>query len=1104
MKKLLLILLSGTLITTTVFAGGSIFGGGSKRKNNPEGVTSIGVKVCGSLVCPDVIIKNGDCSGIEHATQQYGVCVCDKGYLIFDGQCVEETEINCKQANKKWCSASKTCSDTGDCCEGVSVQECQSCDPFTGEVRDESAGLCSIDSVPNAGYCLDGECYNPCEVSPIDNCETAGPVLGKCVCSKCEDDYYLDGNLCALCDTPTTSCSITGDIKNAKGCVVQKPIACSNDKPVCNADGECEACPANTDWDGTSCVTKVICPTPVETTCGTVETDENGCPKQKSINCSEATPVCNADGECEACPANTDWDGTSCVTKVICPTPNETTCGTVETDENGCPKQTSINCSEATPVCNADGECEACPTPVETTCGTVETDENGCPKQTSINCSGATPVCNADGECEACPRDQYWAGNACLDCPEGQHGDGLSCESCPSGTFWNEIGRDCQNCPTPANYCVDPVPLEYYPDTQNRCPKYQLFTCSGEYPNCHPDTGACVSCAGTPIERQGCNIDNKYDRAGCLIERNIDCSLTGQYCNEAADSGKGVCVECTKDEHCDSGYTCLENVCTSVGLCQDFVDETGGCQTCDPATGNRQNAEDGKSCQDGTGICESGVCRITTCVACYDLDESGICQPRNCGEDKTCNTETDACICDASFDLTVEPDALVFDYDTCMDDSGNHYKKTGCKDGKLLQSGECMCDTSVYTTTTKPDDTYVYNTCSDTTDHYQITGCAIGYEWLNGDETTHCVPDCADNERLNSNEECVCDGKNQLYYGEPGNCQLCDDPEKTLRNNECVCEPTLYSPNQPEEKYTYDTCTDTVVKYTVTGCATGYEWLGEGAEKRCVPVCGANEVLNASDECVCSDGYIKGDDGVCQNCLENGYGENCELSCDGITCGEHATCVKGACECIDGWRGENCDRAPYDGEDVGVCANGNVYLSYNEDPCAVETPKDMGCVKNSDCDAGYFCNLTSTSANPSYPTQGTCETMTDTAGGTKTSGKSFYPLISSAYKDSTNGGKGGIQWWAAQSWCAARGKKLATLEDFSCTKQTDGSIKCTNSSALYNAFGQYYRSVQTWTADYVPGSLGLGTAYRVTIGKSTTSVDNDYLYNNKRVMCVDK
>ena len=80
MKKIISLALI-LLISASALAGGSIFGGHKTRSSNPDGVSSINVHICGTLSCPDVIIKKGDCGDIPHTSMQYGVCMCDEGYF---------------------------------------------------------------------------------------------------------------------------------------------------------------------------------------------------------------------------------------------------------------------------------------------------------------------------------------------------------------------------------------------------------------------------------------------------------------------------------------------------------------------------------------------------------------------------------------------------------------------------------------------------------------------------------------------------------------------------------------------------------------------------------------------------------------------------------------------------------------------------------------------------------------------------------------------------------------------------------------------------------------------------------------------------------------
>ena len=105
MKKVLFFL-SLCLLGTSALAGGSIFWGHKSRTSNPEGVSSIGVHICGSLDCPDVILKKGDCGSVEHATTKYGVCVCDDGFYVEGDKCISPADITdketCLAKHYKW------------------------------------------------------------------------------------------------------------------------------------------------------------------------------------------------------------------------------------------------------------------------------------------------------------------------------------------------------------------------------------------------------------------------------------------------------------------------------------------------------------------------------------------------------------------------------------------------------------------------------------------------------------------------------------------------------------------------------------------------------------------------------------------------------------------------------------------------------------------------------------------------------------------------------------------------------------------------------------------------------------------------------------------
>ena len=108
MKKLLFALV--IFASFSALAGGSIFHHKSHSRNS-NGVDSISAYVCGSLKCHDVVIKEGSCDGIEHASMQYGVCMCDEGYKVKDFECVKDDGSECSTVGS--CPSEKFCNFGG-------------------------------------------------------------------------------------------------------------------------------------------------------------------------------------------------------------------------------------------------------------------------------------------------------------------------------------------------------------------------------------------------------------------------------------------------------------------------------------------------------------------------------------------------------------------------------------------------------------------------------------------------------------------------------------------------------------------------------------------------------------------------------------------------------------------------------------------------------------------------------------------------------------------------------------------------------------------------------------------------------------------------------
>ena len=245
MKKALLFL-GLCLLGTSVLAGGSIFGGHKTRSSNPDGVSSIGVHICDSLNCPKVILKKGDCGNIEHASKKYSVCVCDDGYKVSGNKCVLD-----------------------DKCEGIDLNECQTCNTKTGEITSKGdRTICTLEEEDD-GLCKEGSCATKCLVTGTcegDTCKNGGDYPHCWYQCKCPESEGMDGaSICAcgnnedqivcspyVCIGPTKEGEVCkcaefgGEIgtgKNACACAASlDQIVCGYDACIAPKEGEVCKC----------------------------------------------------------------------------------------------------------------------------------------------------------------------------------------------------------------------------------------------------------------------------------------------------------------------------------------------------------------------------------------------------------------------------------------------------------------------------------------------------------------------------------------------------------------------------------------------------------------------------------------------------------------------------------------------------------------------------------------------------------------------------------------------------------------------------------------------------------------------------------------------
>ena len=146
--------------------------------------------------------------------------------------------------------------------------------------------------------------------------------------------------------------------------------------------------------------------------------------------------------------------------------------------------------------------------------------------------------------------------------------------------------------------------------------------------------------------------------------------------------------------------------------------------------------------------------------------------------------------------------------------------------------------------------------------------------------------------------------------------------------------------------------------------------------------------------------------------------------------------------------------------DVGSCPDGNVYLSYMDDPCGTVTPMTGDCTKNSDCTGEKctadqcYCNLTGAWQDGcAVITGGTCEALDD--------GASITYEYDGQTKELLLGGQM-MNWWSAENWCKAHQRNLVKLSTLG--GKTNGSTASCPGD-FYDEYSTDLTSRRGWTAD---------------------------------------
>ena len=288
------------LSSCSVWAGGTIFG--HSKSSNTNGVSSIGIHICGSLTCPDVIIQQGNCDNIEHATMKYGLCVCDEGYIVKDRECISRNFLCFNKPENSICDYTEKDSEDGLCIGGVCKKAQKVCrwsdwyDSTHPEPGLDGGDFETYDNLRQNGYSI---CQSPEDIEcraqllpgiPLENlgqtvsCNIDTGLI--CYNKEQSPPLCLNYKLRVLCCEHELVCK-EGEYLSGTECLTCPIHAkyCDSNGPVCKAGyylskGQCLACDGEKEYsfEGATecsiCDTKVSdnhtkCPAPIAFECDT-------------------------------------------------------------------------------------------------------------------------------------------------------------------------------------------------------------------------------------------------------------------------------------------------------------------------------------------------------------------------------------------------------------------------------------------------------------------------------------------------------------------------------------------------------------------------------------------------------------------------------------------------------------------------------------------------------------------------------------------------------------------------------------------------------------------------------------------------------------------
>jgi len=520
--------------------------------------------------------------------------------------------------------------------------------------------------------------------------------------------------------------------------------------PVAQGD----ACAADTDCFGLSCVDGVCCNTPCDSPCHA---------------CSVAAGALN-DGTCSPITGGSCDDNDACTTADTCL-------------DGVCKGSPAVVC-QPIDQCHNAGVCDPqtgqCSNPVKPSGASCD-DGNLCTQSDTCQtgqCVGAQPVvCQAQDQCH----DPGVCDSQTGECTKPLKPNGVPC---------NDGNLCTQNASCQAGSCTSGPSISCTP----------IDDCHGAG-SCNPQTGQCSTPAypnGTPCnDNDACTQSDTCQAGACLGSNPVSCAPPNA-CQKSVSCNpqNGQCVYVSKDDGvpCDDGNPCTQNDACTQGACAGMPkscpapDQCHVAGICDPMTGQCTGTlPDGYACDDGNpctenDACTQGVCggKPKSCPAPDQCHITGVCDPMTgqctgtlpdgyaCDDGNPC-TENDACAqgsctggstkacpapdachtngtCDSMTGDCVypeQPNGLVCDdgdacteLDTCQNGICTAGTPVLCPPAGICQTGEGTCDASTRqcTYTAAADG----SSCDDGNACTQMDSCQSGT--CVGENPVECLP----------------------------------------------------------------------------------------------------------------------------------------------------------------------------------------------------------------------------------------------------------------------------------------------------------------------------------------------------------------------------